>query len=514
MLNDTVVIEISLSAINQRPFVEHIKTISASMQTFLLAIIDVAKDDDSFSTLNNETDTLVITRKSVQELLKSQGNGSSDSLISVRLGELKDLGVADLTTASLGGRKRLNHYSILHFKDLSKLTEIKQAPPATPSRRTTKEIIHAQRELFKREEGSLLLSDPKDLILFHEQVFNGILDSCMRLSSKDKRKNIAIEFDVAGKPLKISSSCSTKDNSDIAKLSDQRAMRNIISLCKAEITKRKMKLESEHGSDFNPLMIPNMFHIDIHDMCKLMGMTSAANNISNVANMMQRLADTKFTVDASANPWFKNQFSTLYSEEGVQSDYFEFQFLNNLEIAHYNTKIKDLFGGADLTELKPRFYTFTLETRMYLTLISNDSTNLFLSHPGLSTENSGIIQRFYNWARAFISGRNKFKQHETWYSLFDMHDYLTPSVRLDNFRIYFLRALKRFAKDGEWDDKKQQGKALVYGYYVYYKRENGVDLFRIERDKEDPIVGDNSRHNILLRQEEQRQRELIEYEGS
>jgi hypothetical protein len=81
-----------------------------------------------------------------------------------------------------------------------------------------------------------------------------------------------------------------------------------------------------------------------------------------------------------------------------------------------------------------------------------------------------------------------------------MHEYLTPASRPDAFRMYFLRALKKFDQNGDWQQGKS-GTSLVYGYYVYYEHRDGEDMFRFERDPDDPIVGDNSRHNVLLRQQ-------------
>jgi hypothetical protein len=86
-----------------------------------------------------------------------------------------------------------------------------------------------------------------------------------------------------------------------------------------------------------------------------------------------------------------------------------------------------------------------------------------------------------------------------WYSVVDMHEKLPPAARFDNFRTHFISALEKFAVDGNFKRGKA-GKSLVYGYYVYYESRTDGEWFRFERDRNDSIVGDNSRHNVLVRQ--------------
>jgi|GEM_PF-6671879 len=496
-MDDSVIIEVTPGVLGQATLIDNLTSISGGLQTFLKSLISVGGTLDTASDGNT-----LIPRKAVQAHLMAAGFGSSDALISRRLKELIDHKVAVLEAQLQPGKKRLNHYLIQDLAVLASLPSKKKA--SGPQRRRTKNIVRTQRELFKRDETAIMLQDHQNIsIHFHERVFNGILDAAMRLSHKDTRKEITVECQVAGGPLRIHATCSSADDSGVAVLTDQRAMRSIISFCKKEIARRKAALIAEHGeSGFGETMVPNLFHLDIHDLCELMGMQCVNKNLDQIVGMMRRLADTNFRVDASENAWFRENFSLLPgggTADRPKSDTFEFRFLQNFEIAHENAKLSDLFG-PEVTELRPRFYTFSLEIRMFYTLLFDNATNLFLSHEKLSSERSGIIQRFYNWARAFVSGRQKGNLSQRWYSLRDMYEHLTPAARFDNFKAYFMRALQKFAVDDQW----QQGKAgtsLVYGYYIYYERRNGEDMFRFERDPDDQIVGDNSRHNVLLRQQ-------------
>jgi len=493
-MEDTVLIEVTNLVRQQSSLVDNLTSISKALKQFLDALIHVSNNSPEKINVDN----FLVTRKAIQARLKDQDLGSSDSLVSRRLKELVEYEVAEYKTHMQTGRKRLNHYKI---KDLSTLAALApKKPPSKPKSRRTREIVRLQKDAFKNSDNSLLLSDHKNIsVHFHERVFNGILDQAMRLSGKDSRKEIVVQSTVGGGPLEITATCSSAEDSGIAILTDQRAMRSIISYCKKEIARHKQILINKNGNDnYDPRQIPNLFHLDIHDLCELMGMSCVNTNLDQIVPMMQRLADTKFKVDATENRWFKENFS-MFSGVDMDlppSDTFEFRFLTNFDVAHENSTITELYG-VEVGELRPRFYTFSLEQRLFLSLILDSSDNLFLSHRELSSERSGIIQRFYNWARAFISGRPKSGLDHHWYSIHEMHEYLTPSARYDNFRAYFFRALKKFAVN-DWE---KDGKSLIYGYYVFYERRNGDDMFRFERDLHDHIVGNNSRHNILIRQQ-------------
>ena len=499
-MDENVVVEVTPKVLGQDTLIDNLTGISPGLKTFLHALIHTGTNPEK---TRKSGDNFLVGRKSIQEHLKANKDPCSDSFISKRLRELQDFNAAIIQSHLQTGKKRLRHYQI---KDLNILAAIptleKQKARKT---RTTKSDIRQQKELFKNDDGAILLQDPHNTsIFFHEKVFNGILDSAMRLSHRDVRKEIVAHCRVAGKPLTVTSHCSSAEDSGIAALTDQRAMRSIISFCKKELIRRKAALIGEHGeTGFDEKAIPNLFHLDIHDLCLLLGMTCTNQNLNRVVNMMRRLADTSFKVDASENEWFRDNFSMMPGSLGGEAipkgNIFEFRFLQNFEIAQENVKISDLFG-EDITQLRPRFYTFSLEIRMFYTLLLDNMTNLFLSHEELASERSGIIQRFYNWARAFVSSRPKNNLNQQWYSIHDMHQHLTPAARFDNFRNHFMRSLKKFAIDDNWVQGKS-GTALVYGYYVYYERKDGENMFRFERDPDDEIVGDNSRHNVLLRQQ-------------
>lgn len=510
---DSVIIELDQIVLTQAPLVQNLMSISAGLQTFLLnliaATIEHGVDAGSVFHLglkpepDSTNENKLVTRKRLQDfILKAKGpdatRGASDALVSKRLGELAALNVAvSKVYTGVSGKEKYYHYRVTDLIRLASLPPVRKHVKIKKGRRTKTQVM-LQKEFFLKDEKAIFLQGHKELsVHIHQRIFNGILDSAMRLSHKDQRQEIEVSYTVMGKPLIIRATCSTGADSGISTLTDQRAMRPIIAYCKKEIARRKAQLIAQHGENFMPSMVPNIFKLDIYDLCMLMGMKPLSENINQAVAMMRRLADTSFRVDARKNQWFKENFSMMPGSDGVISDIFEFRFLSNLEIAEDHGAMADLFN-APPEELRPRFYTFSLEIRLFYSLVLDDSSTIFISHQDLSSEQSGIIQRLYNWARFWVSGRERPNVSQKWYSLVEMHEKLTPAARLDNFRIYFLRALSKKAI-GEFQ-LGVGGKSLVYGYYVYYQYKDGTDYFRFERDRNDPIVGDNSKHAVLLRQ--------------
>jgi hypothetical protein len=495
LIQDDIGVQASVSheILSQGNLIKNLSSIQKSLKNFLFAIHHAALELNKDSP---DDDFYYVSRGMIKTQLEKNGFGCSDALVSRRFKELVELKVCERTIHIQNNRSRRNIYTLSDISLLAALPSIAKKTPEKDKRRT-KTIVNVQKDLFNHEANGMLLDNPASLIYFHEQLFNGVLDAAMRLSGRDARKVIEVTCNVAGAPLVITSSCSSIDGSNIAVLADQRAMRVVESFCKKEIVNRRLKLQDQHGSMYTDSMVPNLFHIDIHDLCKLMGMKVVNTNLDSIVEMMRRLADTTFTVDARNNKWFRESFSAMPAgfDGSVVGDTFEFRFLQNFEIAHGNGVLEDLFG-APLAELRPRFYSFSLEMRMFLSLLHDDSTNIFLSHEGLSVERSGIIQRTYNWMRAFIRDDSGSR----WYSISELKDRLIPAVRLDNFSTYFKTAISNFQINDSWKNGVS-GEALVYGYYVEYERRNGEDMFCFKRDPSDPIVGVNSRHEVLKRQQ-------------
>ena len=513
--DERVLVEVSSVAINQKDMIQKLDTIKEPLRKFILIIIDLANK-------NGPTDLgfHFVGRTQIQAQLKKRDLGCSDALVSRRLATLCEhqvcakqiqvQGIEDKEGKTINHRR--NHYKIESFGALANIIPEKKTAPKKKGRQT-KSVIHAQKALLSKS-GGVVLENSDDMIYFHERLYNGILDVAMRLSAQDKRDTIEVNYVVAGQPLKITSVCSSKKGSAILMMTDQRLIRVLISYCKRKIEYFRKKYSAEHGPNFNPRLIPNLFHVDVHELCDLLSMNRVNSNLDIILGMMNRLVDTKFEVDASENTWFQEQFSAGFREavnddgsvDKVGSDQFIIQFLTNFEIATTkNDSLADIFG-VDMSKLRPRYYTFSLDNRLFQSFLKASKEHLFLSHEEMAIENSGIVQRFYNWAGYHVSRRTRTTVENKWYSIFDMYEYLAPGHRMDNFKRQWMRALEKYAVTD--NDEKQwktgeAGKSLIHGYYVYYKRENGLDQFRFERDRNDHIVGDNSIHNRKNREAQQ-----------
>jgi len=540
---DTVLLELESSIVGQQKLVKNLKTIPPTLSTFLDSVVEAAIRHGK----STEDGTIILTRKRILAVSNELERGSSPALFSRRIGALTELAcddgstVATLTVTFLrSSRERLHHYKLADLTSLVGLPQLNDKKPKAKSR-MSKNVVRLQKEMFRVDKNSIFIDADKPLnVHWHQAIFNGILDTAMRMSHKDKRQLIDVTYTFKGRPLYIRSTCSTDTGSGIAILTDQRAMRPIIGYCKKQIALLRTKLRATHGDAFVPSMIPNHFRMDIHDLCFHMGMKVLNENIDSAAAMMTRLYQTNFRVDASENEEFQDTFSLIFDSSDLASDTFEFRFLNNLDIRHENTKIDDLFGGSQLSESKPRFYTFSLEPRLFYSLVLDESPALYISHAGLSKEQSGIVQRFYNWAGNWVGRRDKAGLSNHWYEIHDFHTRLTPASRFDNFRRHLLAALEKFElKDDKrtlpqqiesieipdqpevdaanvYDDSisvdigqkamrtkprnnRVKMSALIYGYFVEYERRETGEFVRVYRDVNDPIIGNNSKHNQLVR---------------
>jgi hypothetical protein len=492
---DGVVIRVADQVLTQGSLINNLTSINPSLKLFLGQVLHCARVAEHLC-----PNGVVVSRHAVKQAYGAIKKIPSDSLIARRLNELCELGVCSYRTlTNQGPLLRQNVYFLDDLAPLvSKPALALYDKPNEPKKRRTKNMIQIQKELFDKNDQLIMLQNPSEIAVhIHDGIFNGIIDAAQRLSPKDSRSRfIQAELLVAGYPLTVTSSCSSAEGSEISVLSDQRAQRCIMNYCQKEILQRKAVLIHQHGEEnFHHSMIPNFFVLDVHDLAGLMGMKISEPNIDAIVAMMRRLADTTFRVNASANPWFRQNFS-LFNIHQTQADTYEFRFLHNMDIAHDKTNTPDMFDSPHYSG-KPRFYSFSLDMRTFLQLLGNRST-IFLSHPELVKQRSGIIHRFSNWARAFVGSRDKPGVSAKWYTLRDLHTKLTPAARFDNFKTYFLRALEQFCLE-EYQPGKP-AKYLVYGYYVYRDVKNGEHEFRFARDPEDPYVGDNSRHNVLVRQ--------------
>lgn len=469
-------------------------SITLAMENFLDTLILASSKSNLYSGSNDEY--VVINFDQVLDASRELQRGESISLIRRRLSELEKLGLLEIQKHY--GSSNSARYAVYEVKDLTPLINMPHVRDLSKDKvkrsRHSKQSITLTKDIFGCDETTIMLTGHKDVQVFwHNKLFNGILDLASRLSAKDTRTVIDVECMINNEPLIIRALCSSDAASSISMLSDQRVMRPLNGYCLKEIRRMMKKLERQHGKDFDRRLVPNRFCIDIHELCNLMGLKPSKSAIEAVVVKMRRLADTTYHVDASRSPWFQRTFSSIAFENRVYSDTYEFRYINSLEIAREQGQVADLFGHT-VESFTPRFYTFSLEPHLFESLMSDRST-LFISHPGLATEQGGMVQRIYNWSKSLIGNSKKSNLEDKWFSIHDMHLNLTPAARYDNFRFHFFNTLMKFACEDVGFKKSEGGKSLIYGYFFHYQHINGQDYFRVERDVNDPLVGDMSPAN-------------------
>lgn len=512
-LPSEVVFEIGPQAISQSGLIEHLKGLPSKLQDFLSVLIRTGLstiDTVTAPQQKSEPRPAIFNKETFVEQLKAEGHRHSDSLISTRISELRGLNV--LTSERISTAKaRIHHHKILDLYQLAELPPISSSkmPEEKITRRRTKEMVDVQLDILRGENFNVLES-PKAEKGYHDRLLHGILDVGMRLSSRDSRREITVNTEIVGSPLTVTSKV-IGETGDLATLVDQRCQRAIISLVKNEIDKRVSNLKKSIGildypdNSFDEYQllkekIDNLFAINIYTLCEEVKLPKRYVNAKNLVAMMERLANTVYDIDASQNDWFKRTFSLSGKSEKIR-----IQFLQNFEIANESPSFLDLFGVEE-NDVLPHVYTFSLDPRIFFSILDPDRQSIFLSHSELAGERSGITHRFYNWCRAYITGGDKGYLKDRRFTFREMHKHLTPAARYDNFHSYFLRMLEKFVV-GEWDI---HGKTTskIYGYLVYYDNTQNEATISIERDINDPIIGNNSTHQRLLR----RQREEVHCE--
>jgi hypothetical protein len=522
-----VQISIAQKAISQLELIERIDSLRKSLRLFIKVMIERA----SLESTDAQQDIISLSRTEIQKALKSIGAGSSVSMITRHLRYLEETGVADVERSRSDKGNIKAHYKINDFFKLINLTippKEKEDSPEVVTNRWSDKRVRQEKLLLRARDDHHLLESPEHLkILIHEKIFNGVLDSAVRMSYRDSRTQlIETTYVYQGSPLFIKTTCRSEKDSEIMASPDQRAMRAINSLARRRMIRMIKQIKGHHGSDVVDKWddraiiqaIPNLFTIDVIEMCRLMRMPENYDGIQAVVAMLKRLNDTTFTVDCRSNPNFKEMFSVTGTGDEI-----EFKYMHELEITREPKEVRSLKGGTKI-ELVPRFYSFRLETRVFLSLVFSalgQFSTLFISHPELAYERSGMVQRFYNWARMFVGSSDKVNLSNFEYDIHDMHERLAPATRLDNFKRHYIEMIERFLTTEPLSESNRSATALIYGYYLHVTNTGskaGI-LTRIERNRKDPIAGDDGPHKRRLRAQAQSalddmsEMDLLEEEG-
>lgn len=454
-----------------------------------------------------------IDRPSFIDYLKHLNLAASVGLVGKRMKELDSLGVLKENRCHIAGKssKVIELTSLQpvfsHFASRDRKTLV-------PSHRPIKSQLSLEIDKLSKEGSYLSLTDgipPRIESLFC------ILDAGMKLSGRDSRKSIECKYTFfESDHITIQTSALDREHSDIAYLSDERAMRALNGILLDQL---EDKYGSLKGLDIHQLGIKDeYFFFDIYELCWRMGLRPNDQNRKIARGMMSRLRDTDFLIDASNSPYFMENYSM--GAETAQYRYIT-EFFAKKEYAH------DTGGKRHVSS--DRFYLVKFHTAILTNLITVGRS--FISHDGLASERSGLAHRLNNWAKAVVGVRPKSIARPFRYTLDEFRERVIPSSRIDNFERDFLNLMKRQCTEpagdesvshveasNEWEDGGDNI-AWLYGYYyqiewdeekitehrrIRRRRARTAKLYpliTIWRDVEDVFVGDNSDHNKALRRQ-------------
>lgn len=348
---------------------------------------------------------------------------------------------------------------------------------------------------------------PPESVGRHEGLMTGILDSAVRLSPKDTRKYIEGTYRFpGGESISIRTMTLTGDR-EITVLSDQRVMRALNQMFIDHVEQRFGKI-----TELTPAQIKEVdgrYAFDLNDLLRQLGYEQRASNRQLVREMLNRLRDTTYEIDASNSEYFRNRYS-------LSADEVQYRYL----IEFYSKKeMEQVDDEGQVFQHNNRYYVIEFHSVVLHNLLTLGES--FNSHPGLTQEKSGLAQRLSNWSKAYVGVRRKTGKQDLderyVYTLREFHERVMPSAHYFNFERDLVNLLRRETTTA-WSESGPNV-SRIYGYFYQFEinEEKSRELIRkrrlrmdirkpqpvitIWRDREDMYVGDNSMHSQALRRQ-------------
>lgn len=487
-----------------------------------------------------------VSRKDVITRMNALCDNPKDTITPSRFSRI----VNEMKTAGAFNEYRLPEKKTIIFEIKNKLEDYLLAEIDKGALRVPPQVhvrlAKNQREVLERSSSVCLLDVPYGH--FGMRLMQGILDGFVRASKHDSRKVIprtpltlpmwkSAEERVF-ETIEIQTECKSGDQSAIMELSDLAVLGALNSMYVESVT-------DQFGNDPDRAAIPQTFVFDILDLCKALNVERRSRE--HIVRRLQRIRDTIFTLSLSNAPEFRKLFNLGFQDKR------EFQYLTEFgyateEIvedvspvtsASYDQRNSDplsgdLFGDdmiydADkgvMVKRVPRFYFVKFDSLMFDYMISDAERHRFSFDPKLLNENQmGLIHRIHSWARAFIGVRPKGDGREvSEFTLDEFNNHLLPTTPRKTFFNLTKTVIDKHLLDRKASYSMTDiNRAALYGYFIevdhrretldaFYRkypgrrpRRRGGDskldaIVRVQRDRSDQYVGDNSAHNQLLRQ--------------
>ena len=461
-------------------------SIPDSIRNFLLALIDVNEALGAFEGI-----------KPVMDKLTERQLTLAKSRISQIIKDLKILGIAEEKAwVDPITKKRIRQLEFKRVKPLSEHYHVKKSQLAKPQGRTSKKTLEEVSTFITNLGKGVHLNMTNEVDLRIDQFFC-ILDAAMKSSGRDTRRVIDVEYYFKKQDfIKIRAVTTSDKEDDIAHLSDQRAMRVINAHYMDEMESRQRR-----GL---PVKDDGLMTVDLHDLVKKMGLALNNQNKEEARAMLGRLASTEFRIDAAQSEFYRTNFFW---------DTARFRYLTEFKAL---SELEEVDEDHNLFNMKGRYYYI----RLHSDVVESLKRQAFISHPGLAKERLGLAQRLNNWSKAVV-GVRPATDKDLQFTLDNFHERVHPASKYSNFKRDFIKLVEREASETFNEEEGSCITASIYGYiyqltwceeaYQHLSRRTGRRIRKdsakvivdIKRDANDAYVGDQSPHNLALRQEYQ-----------
>jgi hypothetical protein len=362
-------------------------------------------------------------------------------------------------------------------------------------------------QIIQSQENMELLSLTEGEVAWHDGIGISILDACVRSSVKDPAKVIETKY-YFGKPryndyLFITTTTET-GGGEIMILPDLRLVRTLMDMY-------QHWLWSSQDSEINKSVRDNLtenfgttegfFCFDIRDICSAMELQNTRSNRDAVRAMLNRVTETTFNIDASNSKYYQAKWPGMKQKYRFITEFYS---------------VSDMIPDIDGQPVGEVYYV----VRFHSSLTRSLSERRYSSHRAMLSEWRAIPQRLYTFCKTNV-GASLVSSKPLEIALDNLAKALLPGSRPDSV----IEQLKTFlSKEAALSHREGWGAGAVHsttynGFHISWRHDpkryrqvwsihaekddrmarKNKFVVQIERDRNDPLIGDHAKHNVQSR---------------
>lgn len=514
--------KIDKKAKDQLEALKGVSNISA-IKEFCIAFIQYAQNNNlQYMTRSQLIDAQKGHTAVVVEGQKQKKMATSPPVISERISKLIEIGSVFVYPDEIEIDGKTKSYRVHLIKDLSPLIKFitDKKPERTKLGRPRNRNIKMINDSLSNK-GLIHLRSEKNLVAHSQGAFAILLASCKSGGDKDNVIEAEYKFTTTDK-IKIKTTTSSDADIDILHISDNRIMIALNGMLRRE----NLTMDDMFGHA-PARMVNGYCFFDIFALTKEIGLQpNKQSNRIRVENALKRLFSTTFSVDATDSPFWREHY--MPNSSFTKGSY---RYITELYTAKdwNHAEHKDPEHNEILMdECDQRYYVVKFHPLISTSM--ETGKHAFITHPELKTERYDLPHLINNWVKGVV-GVSKLREYPKGhhqYTIDIFGERCAPTIRVDNFERSFYSLARRqdkkedkeshseavrfkYDERGEW---VPEGTFWLNGYYfkveineslarsVYRKtrtmRRHRIKVYpvlTIWRDKEDPLVGDQSDHN-------------------